>query len=260
MPPVTVIKLGGSAITDKSGVFRARWDVLDRVAAQLRELVEVDGERLVVVHGGGSFGHPVAVAYGVGLRPGAPGIGFSYVRRAMMLLHLAVVESMLEHGIPAAPMSPSSMMTTRGGEVDSASFEPVRRAVEAGLVPVLHGDVVLDSELGFYIVSGDKLALELARRLNVRLVVFGSDVSGVYTRDPKLDERARLIRVVRASQGLPQIACCSRDATGGIAAKLEHAIRIAEMGVPVVIGDITREGGLLRLVRGVEKECTWVLP
>ncbi|KAH8060530.1 hypothetical protein JL722_4633 [Aureococcus anophagefferens] len=65
-PPrdVTVVKLGGSAITDK-----ARFETLDeaglRAAAEAVRRCVADGRRVVVVHGAGSFGHFQAREHGV---------------------------------------------------------------------------------------------------------------------------------------------------------------------------------------------------
>jgi len=54
-----ILKLGGSLLTDKRRKFSFRFEVMKRVAQEIKE----SGARLVVVHGGGSFGHPLAVEY-----------------------------------------------------------------------------------------------------------------------------------------------------------------------------------------------------
>ena len=59
-----VVKLGGSVITDKSKPFSYRSDV---VSALAEEIASSD-EKVVVVHGGGSFGHTVAKQHGISSR------------------------------------------------------------------------------------------------------------------------------------------------------------------------------------------------
>lgn len=261
---VLIVKLGGSAITRKDRVFSLRDDVLEIVASQLRELVKVDKENVIVIHGGGSFGHPVALAYFInrGYTCKEQLIGYSKVKRAMFILHLKIFEKLLEYGVPVAPFSPSSFVLMRKGIPISFVVDPIRETLKLGLVPLIHGDVVMDVDLGFYIISGDQLAFELASRLPVKKVVFGTDVKGVYTEDPKVNKKAELIRVVRAMDKIYIKTSGEKviDVTGGILKKLSYAIALARMGIPVIIGDITEEGGLLKLVKGIEKECTTILP
>jgi len=264
LKPILVIKLGGSALTKKDKVFSLRDDVLEMVAAQLRELIEVDKEKVIVIHGGGSFGHPVASAYSMnkGYTSEEQLTGYSKVRRAMLILHVRVLEKFLEYGIPIAPFSPSNFIVTRKGKVIEFTIKPIRNALSLGLVPLLHGDVVMDVDLGFYIVSGDQLAFEIARRMPAKKVVFGADVKGIYTENPKISNKAELIRVLKATSKIRLETTIGNvaDVTGGISRKLSYAIALAKIGIPVVIGDITKEGGLLRLIRGIEEECTLIIP
>ncbi|MFW6435247.1 MAG: acetylglutamate kinase, partial [Halovenus sp.] len=67
---VTVLKLGGSVITDKDRPETADRDALETAAAAIGEFLGGD-ERLVVVHGGGSFGHPHAARIGVSSTDGS---------------------------------------------------------------------------------------------------------------------------------------------------------------------------------------------
>ncbi len=53
----TILKIGGSVITDKSGELAAKTEDINRIAEEIKR-AEVDN--LVIVHGGGSFGHPTA--------------------------------------------------------------------------------------------------------------------------------------------------------------------------------------------------------
>jgi isopentenyl phosphate kinase len=53
----TVLKIGGSVITDKNGDLAAKTEVINRLA---EEIAKANLKNLIVVHGGGSFGHPIA--------------------------------------------------------------------------------------------------------------------------------------------------------------------------------------------------------
>ncbi|MEW5988076.1 MAG: uridylate kinase, partial [Chloroflexota bacterium] len=65
MSTTLFLKLGGSLITDKTGVEAVRPDVLARLAGEIqRAWASRPGLRLVIGHGSGSFGHVAAARYG----------------------------------------------------------------------------------------------------------------------------------------------------------------------------------------------------
>lgn len=174
----------------------------------------------VVVHGAGSFGHFQARQYGVskGVPPRdtsaascssgldtAPTLmsesstllrGVAYTRQSVTTLNQKVVAALLAEGVPAVGMSPFGGWRTNSGAVTDAAdaVRSVRAAVAAGLVPVLHGDVVLDDLRGCAILSGDTITHELAAAMRPDRVVFLTDVAGVFTRPPEVDKHAVLLR------------------------------------------------------------------
>lgn len=248
MRPV-VVKLGGSVITEKSRAFSVRRRVLARIAG------EISGcrEGLVIVHGGGSFGHPVAKRYGLaeGFAGGRQLAGVVETHMAMVRLNGEVVRALASRGVPAMPVQPSSCMVTEDGRIARAELSPLRRMLSLGLVPVLFGDVVPDSRRGFSILSGDQIVAFLAVRLRAKRVVVGVDVDGVFTADPKEDGRARLLRRVTPSDldrmtfGRPDA-----DVTGGMVAKIRELFLPASRGIHVEIVNAMKPGLLARAIRG----------
>jgi isopentenyl phosphate kinase len=59
---LVLLKLGGSVITDKTRPFTARLDVIERLAAEIKNALTDRGDdlRLIIGHGAGSFGHEAA--------------------------------------------------------------------------------------------------------------------------------------------------------------------------------------------------------
>ena len=57
-----VLKIGGSVITDKNGELAARTQEMSRLVEEIRK---ANVQNLIIVHGGGSFGHPVAQQYAI---------------------------------------------------------------------------------------------------------------------------------------------------------------------------------------------------
>ncbi|GIL75565.1 hypothetical protein Vretimale_15171 [Volvox reticuliferus] len=162
-----------------------------------------------------------------------------------------------EAGIPAVGLSPLGHYTTSAREVSVSGAGAVADCLRAGLVPVLHGDAVLDEQLGCTILSGDTLVRDLAEQLRPQYVVFLTNVAGVYDRPPE-EEGARLLRriVVRRKDGSWRVTAAdggseldirmtadTHDVTGGIALKVEEAARVARLGVPVLIAQAGTEDG-----------------
>lgn len=159
-PDVAVIvKLGGAAITHKQQLETLNGEVLAAAAAQLAALHAAIGPRVVVVHGAGSFGHQAAAAAGVaagGIQQSATvRQGFAATRASVTKLNQLVVAALLAAGVPAVGVSPCPAWTTCRRQVATDGCAGVAALLAAGLVPVLHGDAVLDRELGCTILSGE---------------------------------------------------------------------------------------------------------
>eukprot|EP00195_Chlamydomonas_chlamydogama_P002238 CAMPEP_0202916638 /NCGR_PEP_ID=MMETSP1392-20130828/69102_1 /ASSEMBLY_ACC=CAM_ASM_000868 /TAXON_ID=225041 /ORGANISM="Chlamydomonas chlamydogama, Strain SAG 11-48b" /LENGTH=153 /DNA_ID=CAMNT_0049609145 /DNA_START=29 /DNA_END=486 /DNA_ORIENTATION=- len=122
----------------------------------------------------------------------------------------------------------------------------VDQALQAGLLPVLHGDCVLDSTLGCTILSGDTIMSSLAAAFRPEYAVFLTNVAGVYDRPPQ-EAGAKLLRSiavhpdgsweVEGLQGGLSLTSAAHDVTGGIAKKVQEAAAIARLGMPVVIAE-----------------------
>jgi len=102
-------------------------------------------------------------------------------------------------------------------------------------VPVLHGDACLDEVQGASILSGDTLMTLLAQELRPRLVVFVTDVPGVFDRPPEEPGATLIPRILVGGGAGPAVKTSTalHDVTGGVAAKLEAAIAIARSGTRV---------------------------
>ena len=247
-----IVKLGGSVITDKRRKFVVRRGVLRRLA---RELGAANCP-LVIVHGGGSFGHPLASKYGLakGFRGVEQLIGFALTHRAMERLNAHVVDALHRAKIPAVSVQPSACVVVEDGRIKSAELTPLRKLLELGLVPVLYGDVVPDMGKGMSILSGDQLVAKLSRELGVKRVILGVDVNGVYTVDPKIDKKAVLIEEINPSRWSSIEKRSKRgaevDVTGGMANKVRELLKLVGFGVEAEIVNAMRPGTLERAISG----------
>ena len=230
-----ILKLGGSVVTHKDQECKAHHENIERLS---REIAEANQYPLIIVHGGGSFGHPHAKKHDIaeGLKPEPQLIGFSETHQAMLQLNKIIVDSLLEAGVPAFSLSASSMMRTEGKRLNEFDPDIVKHFIKLGMVPVLFGDAVLDSKQGIAILSGDQLIAKLASAFNAQKVVFGSDVDGIFTDNPKLNPDAELIESLSISNDEANVGDTTHtDVTGGMLGKLSEAAEIVKNGSDVLM-------------------------
>ena len=247
-----ILKLGGSVVTKKETPMAADHDNIVRLAEEIKAAWPTP---LVVIHGGGSFGHPVAKRYGIaeGFTSERQVIGFTRTHQAMVALNTIVVDALLDEGIPAISVAPSSFIATTDGRMSGGGFDNVGRIVVKGMLPVLYGDTVIDRTRGFSILSGDQLAVGLAVSMGASRLIFGVDVDGVYTSNPKLSPQARLIDRLSLEklEGFVEIGkALTTDVTGGMLGKVSEAGAAVEAGIEVRLVNASKPGVILKALRG----------
>jgi len=222
-----LVKLGGSVLTDKTRLRTPRPASIHRLAAELAAVKEP----LVVVHGAGSFGHILARKHR--LHEGAPTaarkLGAARVQQDVKTLDGLVVNALIDAGLAAVAVPPSSILTLDDGRVATIDLTPFLLFSAGGFTPVTFGDVVRDNRRGVSVCSGDLLMLELARAFAPSRAIFVADVDGLFTADPKRDRNARLLEIV-GPEDLPRIrfsAARRTDVTGSIEGKVRRMFEVA---------------------------------
>jgi len=210
---------------------------------------------LILVHGGGSFGHPVAEKYGIadGFISERQLPGYAKTHQAMIALNSIIVDALLDVGLPAISVTPSSFIMTQEGRITSMNLEIIGRLVVRGMLPVLYGDAVLDKKKGFSILSGDQLSVRVAVGMGASRLVFGADVDGVYTSNPKLVADAELIEHLSLENLESYIKigkALTTDVTGGMLGKVEETRDAVEAGIEVLICNATKPDFILKALRG----------
>ena len=223
-----LLKLGGSVITDKDTPETVDEEALSRAA---RALSAVDDD-LIVVHGGGSFGHHFASEFGVSRTVGTEDYEeVVAVHDAMSRLNGAVLDALHAEDVAAVPVHPFSAGFRNTVADLVLPTGQVRTLLREGFVPVLHGDVVGHEGKGATILSGDELVVELADHLDAERVGLCSSVPGVYDERGEVVGRVTSIAEVAAALGGSE----STDVTGGMAAKVEELLAL---DVPATIFDL----------------------
>ncbi len=288
MDNLIFLKLGGSLITDKTRPFTPRLDKLEDLAAQLATFRRADPGLLIVLgHGSGSFGHIPAKKYGTraGISPpltpplgGRTGCtpedrknspfplrgkarmgaeqywrGFAEVWYQASTLTRFVVSALHAAKIPAMALPPSASVTTKDGKVAAWDLSPLRRALEAGIMPVVHGDVIFDEARGGTILSTEDLFAHLAREMRPQRILLAGLEDGIYADFPSRKHRVTRVspasyKEIRASIGTSH----GTDVTGGMESKARQMLKLVESipGLTVQIFSGEKSGHLEAALRG----------
>jgi len=250
-PKPVILKIGGSVLTDKSTP-KTFSKHLPRI---VREIKSALPPQLVVVHGGGSFGHYAAKEYDIqngsnGKPTRANLIGFAKTQQAMEELNNHVIEEFLGEGLPVFPLQLSSLVTMENGRIKTFPTHIIKRALSLGLIPILYGVPAFDTKKKFCILSGDEIVQHLAKKLHAANVVLASDVDGVMTADPK-KEKAELIRTVSEKNvGKLKFLTSATDVTGGMFRKVQELLRLASAGIESEIINATVPGNVKKALQG----------
>jgi isopentenyl phosphate kinase len=254
MTEVVLLKLGGSLITEKTdarGLTRPA--VIARLAAEIANAANTTTprmpERIVLGHGSGSFGHVAAREHGIagGLRSPAQLPGISLTQERAAALHREVLSALAAAGLAPFSIAPSSCAVFAGGKPAGLADEPLRLALQAGLLPVVYGDVVMDREQGVAICSTERILEMLAARLPVRRVLWLGETDGVYGGDGRT---IPTIRSLSSLEGLEFTSPAGTDVTGGMRHRVETALALARLGVRSVIFNGLTPGLLERALLG----------
>src|SRR3989442_2918009 len=249
MDRVTILKLGGSAITDKAKDCTPDIPVIRHAADQLADY----RLHLVLIHGGGSYAHPFVTRSGIGrgLRDRSQLRSISETEFYLSQLTRIICASLLLRNKLPIPFHPMSFVTLDKGKVKGIMLDPIRKALRAGLIPLLHGDLVFDESQGIGVLSGDRLASLIGPRLGASRVLLGCDVKGVYSKNPRTFPNATLIPEV-TRENFRLVLDASRgpsgDATGGMGEKVRQAFRLAKNGCECYIFNLPEKNAHSRLL------------
>ncbi len=247
MEPI-FLKLGGSAITDKTREATPRLEIIRRAAQEIQRARTQNLDlKLVLGHGSGSFGHFAARKFGFGNANNWQ--AYAETGAAAQRLNRIVTDIFLEEGVPVVSLQPSASAVCHAGELQSLATEPIRTALEHALVPLVYGDVAFDETRGMSIASTEKIFAYLASVLNPKRIVYVTAVNGIYSNDPANDPAVELIPEItpssfqKISAGVGEAS--GVDVTGGMLDKVQRNLKLIEEIPQLEVYVIGTEEGLI---------------
>ncbi len=225
------LKLGGSAITDKTRAATPKPDVIRDAARAIKSARAQNPElQILLGHGSGSFGHFTAKKFGYGEKNNWR--AYAETGASAARLNRLVTDIFLEDQVPVVSLQPSASARTRNGELYTLDVANIVTALDHNLIPLIYGDVAFDDARGMAIVSTDAQFAYLAPILKPSRIIYTTAVNGIYTADPTKNPDAQLIREItpatfeeiRAQVGEAQ----GFDVTGGMLDKLARSVALVE--------------------------------
>lgn len=226
------LKLGGSLITEKDQAFTARHETIARIAGEIVQArAGLPDLQLLIGHGSGSFGH--FAAHGLGTRDQVrthdEWLGFQKVWLAARQLNQIIVEEFSAVGLPVMAFPPSASVLTENRSVAVWNKTPLSQVLQQGLIPVIHGDVIVDSCLGGIILSTEELFVELVEQLQPNLILLAGLESGVWQDYPTNTRLTPVIEIGETQSILDKVtSSASIDVTGGMRAKVQLMLSLVE--------------------------------
>jgi len=232
---ITLLKLGGSLITDKAVAYKAEHAIIDVLAEQIQQARAKNPElNLVIGNGAGSFAHQSAKKYGTndGFADDEGRLGACIVHMDAVKLNQIVIESLLKHSIPAFSLQPSAFITRKEKQL-TGKFDVVTTFLEKKIIPIVYGDVLIDNAKGSTICSTDTIFKLLAKELKSKnhqiTIIHAGKYPGV------LGVSGRVIRNISPEnlhEVLPALGEAeATDVTGGMKLKVQEMAELASLGI-----------------------------
>ncbi|MDR0350510.1 MAG: glutamate 5-kinase [Coriobacteriales bacterium] len=242
-----VVKIGTSTLTDDQGKLDLAY--IEGLAAEMQEL-RAQGCELILVSSG-------AIAAGL------EALGMSTERpEHLPILQAAAAVGQLElsqvylRAFAKQGVRLAQVLLTRFEIENRTTYlharDTLEKLLELGTVPLVNeNDTVAVEEIRFG--DNDTLAAQVAILIKADLAVILSDIEGLYTADPRIDEDAELLESVASfTKEIVDSAgeAGSSRGSGGMVTKLEAARMLMAANIPLVICEGRHPGAVADAVRG----------
>lgn len=228
-----LLKLSGEALMGRSE-FGISEDVIERLAANIRELVEARVQVALVVGGGNIF-------RGVGLA----GRGMDRVTGDQMGMLATVINALaLQNAIEHVGLTARVMSAVRINQVcEDYIRRRAMRHLDKGRVAIFAAGT------GNPFFTTDSAASLRAIEINADLMLKATKVDGIYSADPETDDSAQRYTHLSYDEVIDQ-RLAVMDTTAIVLCR--------DNGMPLRVFDINRAGDLMRIVNGADDVGTLV--
>ncbi|HEX7628010.1 MAG TPA: glutamate 5-kinase [Candidatus Methanoperedens sp.] len=243
-----VLKIGTSSLSNEDGSFNRR--LTEDIARQVAHLCKL-GKTVIIVSSG---------AIGIGvielnmqmrpreipLRQAAAAVGQNILMQEWMM-------AFKKHDLKVA-----QILLTYEAFSNRMTYLNLRNSIsallEAGVVPIINeNDPICVHEIEATFGDNDKLSAMVASKVEAELLILLSDIDGLYNKNPKKNEDAKLISTVEKIT--PEIESyggspTSTKGVGGMRTKIEAAKITSMAGCHMVIANSAIEDVVIKVTEG----------
>ncbi len=250
------LKLGGSLVTAKDQPYTARVDMIKQVASEILSALKDHKElKLLIGHGSGSFGHYAAKDSGTryGVTTDLQWRSFQQVWYAARSLNNIIVDELNRAGLPVISFQPSASITANNQKIKEWNITPILQSINHGMIPIIHGDVIFDQQLGGVILSTEDLFISLVDTLRPGMILIAGKEEGVYSDYPHNKEIIPLITLDNSHAFSESIHTSGTiDVTGGMQEKVKLMLAVIQkypdVQIQIFCGE--RPGNILHSIAG----------
>lgn len=241
-----VIKVGSSSVTHTNGGVD-----IERIEDLAKEIVNLEnkGIKVILVSSG-------AIATGAHRldieRPrGEVSAKQATASVGQVTLMNTFLKAFAEYGY-----SIGQILLTRMVETDKVMHEnaknTINRLMDMGVIPIVNeNDTISTFEINFG--DNDTLSSVVAKLVDADLLLLLSDIDGLYTDDPRVNEDAKLISEVSVID--EKLRAMGKDAysklgTGGMATKINAAALCMERGIDTIVANSKDLKNIRKIIRG----------
>ncbi|MBN2478370.1 hypothetical protein JXB01_03715 [Candidatus Micrarchaeota archaeon] len=218
-----VLKLGGSILTKKHGYMELDEENIEKLSKSIGKMWNKVKGKLILVHGAGSFGHAPVLRYGIkrGVKTSKQKLGFADTHAACSYLSFVLTDALIKNGVPAVSIPPAVIVKQKKGKITKVDDQVVFEFMKNGYLPVLYGDMILDSSTGGSVMSGDVMVTYFGKK--AQNLILASNVDGVYM-------KGKIVKQI-SKRNLPEVEKYvgeseTPDVTGGMTGKIRELIKL----------------------------------
>ena len=238
MKNLIILKLGGSVITEKDlSEPKINRENLNRLSSEIAKAYFEESMKLIIVHGAGSFGHPIVKRTGIHEGITHPDQVFSFAQTQLLQnkLNSAVCEILQYHKLPVIPFQPSASAIMKDKRLISINDELIISMVELSLIPVLFGVPAFDKGQKCSILSGDQIIVHLANVLKPQKIIFTTNVDGILGKDQEVIEKITKNNFEEIKENFYQAKY--DDVTGSMAGKISELLTLSGIKSHIINGN-----------------------
>ena len=255
MVELILLKIGGSIITEKDvSKPKINEENLNRISNEIAETYKTGSFKLIIVHGAGSFGHPIVKRTGIheGITRPDQVLSFATTQVLQNILNSEVCQTLQKFDLPAIPIQPSASAIMDKRRLISLNYELIGDLLELSLIPVLFGVPAFDKSQKCSILSGDQIIVYLAEKLQPQKLIFVTNVDGILDKKGQLIEKITRENFESVKDSFYEASY--DDVTGSMAGKISELQNIS--GVTSYIVNGNKPGLISSILKGNEVRGT----